>query len=75
MSMNLCFYTKAKRPRHVDFPFQTPTDWTFEIYKAPPAQREQILRSKMKTNPWLDESLVSDCVDMMNDPDLELSYI
>ena len=75
MSMNLCFYTKAKHPRHIEFPFQTPTDWTFEIYKAPHTQREQILRSKMKTNPWLDESLVSDCVDMMNDPDLELSYI
>ncbi len=75
MSMNLCFYTKAKRPRHIEFPFQTPTDWTFEIYKAPPSQREQILRSKMKDSPWLDESLVRDCVDMMNDPDLELSYI
>lgn len=75
MSTNLCFYTKAKRPRHIEFPFQTPTDWTFEIYNAPAAQREQILRSKMKDNPWLDDTLVSDCVDMMNDSDLELSYI
>lgn len=75
MSMNLCFYTKAKKPRHIEFPFQTPTDWTFEIYNASPEQRENILRSKMVTNPWLDESLVEQCVEMMNDSDLELSYI
>lgn len=75
MSMNLCFLTKAKRQRLVDFPFQTPTEWTYEIYEAPPAKRETILRSKMKDNPWLEESLVVECLDMMNDPDLELSYI
>ena len=75
MSINLCFYTKAKKPRHIEFPFQTPTDWTWEIYEASPAKRESVLRSKMKDNPWLDESLVQECVDMMNDSDLELSYI
>jgi len=75
MSINLCFYTKAKKPRHIEFPFQTPTNWTWEIYEAPTAKRESILRSKMKDNPWLEESLVQECVDMMNDSDLELSYI
>ncbi len=75
MSMNLCFYTKAKRPGYIDFPFQTPTEWTYEIYKAAPADRESVLRSKMKDSPWLDERLVTECVEMMNDPDLNLSYI
>ena len=76
MSMNLCFYTKAKKPRHVEFPFQTPTDWTWEIYNEPNVSRRcEILESKMKTTPWLDEDLVRECKEMLCDPDLELSYI
>ena len=75
MSINLCFYTKAKRPRHIEFPFQTPTDWTWEIYNADPSKRLEILRGKMNKNPWLDESLVQECAEMLNDPDLTLSYI
>lgn len=76
MSMNLCFYTKTRIPRYIDFPFQTPTDWTYEIYKASSIEnRINILQSKMKDNPWLDEDLVRECVAMLSDPDLELSYI
>lgn len=75
MSINLCFYTKAKCPRFIDFPFQTPTDWTYEIYNAEHSQRAYILRNKMKDNPWLDEDLVRECEKMLLDPDLELSYI
>ena len=75
MSINLCFFTKTKRKRLVEFPFQTPTSWTFEIYEAPPAKREGILRSKMVDNPWLTEELISDCLDMLDESDLELSYI
>ena len=75
MSMSLCFFTKAKHARMIDFPFQTPTEWTYQIYNAKPNQREAILRSKMKDNHWLDEELVARCVEMMEDPDLELSYI
>lgn len=75
MSINLCFYTKSKKPRHIDFPFQTPTEWTYQIYDAFPSEREAILRSFKEGNPWLDEELIKKCVDMMNDPDLELSYI
>ena len=75
MSMNLCFYTKTKKRRHIEFPFQTPTSWTWEIYNAPAKERETILRGKMKDNPWLTEDLVQDCVAMLNDSDLELSYI
>jgi len=75
MSMNLCFYTKAKIPRHIDFPFQTPTEWTWEIYNAEPSKRMEILRSKMKDNPWLDEALVKECSEMLSDTSLNLSYI
>jgi len=75
MSINLCFYTKTKKPRHIEFPFQTPTDWTFEIYNADPQDRGDILVNKMKDNPWLDEDLVRECIEMLNDPDLELDYI
>ncbi len=76
MSTNLCFYTKAKKPRHIEFPFQTPTSWTYEIYNETNIERRcEILESKMKDNPWLDEDLVQECKDMLRDPDLELSYI
>lgn len=75
MSMNLCFYTKAQKPRHIEFPFQTPTEWTWEIYNALPSEREAILRSKIATSPWLDDDLIKECVEMLNDSDLELSYI
>jgi hypothetical protein len=75
MSINLCFFTKAKKPRRIDFPFQTPTDWTWEIYNAKPSEREAILRSKMKDSPWLDEQLVQECVEMFEDSDLTLSFI
>lgn len=75
MSMNLCFYTNAKKPRHIEFPFQTPTEWTWEIYNALPSEREAILRSKIATSPWLDDDLIKECVEMLNDSDLELSYI
>ena len=76
MSMNLCFYTKTKRPRHIDFPFQTPTEWTYEIYNEKRAEyRCAILRGKMHTTPWLDEGLVKECEDMLRDEELELSYI
>ncbi len=76
MSMNLCFYTKTKIPRNIDFPFQTPTDWTWEIYNEKNIEKRiQILRSKMKKNPWLDQTLVKQCEKMIRDEDLELSYI
>jgi hypothetical protein len=76
MSINLCFYTKAKKPRHIDFPFQTPTEWTWEIYTEKNVDKRcAFLRSKMKDNPWLDESLVADCEGMLRDEDLKLSYI
>lgn len=76
MSMNLCFYTKTARPRHVEFPFQTPTEWTWDIYNEKNVEKRiAILQSKMKTNPWLDLSLVQECSSMLRDPDLELSYI
>jgi hypothetical protein len=76
VSINLCFYTKTKIPRYIAFPFQTPTNWTYEIYEAfSPEDRINILQSKMKDNPWLDEDLVRECKKMLSDPDLELSYI
>ncbi len=76
MSMNLCFYTKTKTPRHIQFPFQTPTTWTFEIYRASDAKtRCDILKAKMKDNPWLTADLIEECESMLMDDDLELSYI
>lgn len=76
MSINLCFYTKAKRPRLIDFPFQTPTDWTWDIYYEKDIEKRiAILKSKMATNPWLDQDLVQECADMLRDAELELSYI
>lgn len=76
MSMNLCFYTKTSRPRYIEFPFQTPTEWTWEIYNEPNAERRcEILSGKMPNNPWLDGDLVKECIDMLMDPNIELSYI
>lgn len=76
MSMNLCFYTKTKRPRLVEFPFQTPTDWTWDIYNEKDIEKRiDILKSKMKTNSWLDQGLVQECSDMLRDANLELSFI
>lgn len=76
MSMNLYFLTRTKRPRYVEFPFQTPTDWTYEIYKENSREKRcELLRAKMKDNPWLDEDLVQQCEEMLLDSELELTYL
>lgn len=77
MSMNL--YFQLKNSKHlIDFPFQTPTDWTWEMMEAKTLEeRVKILRSKQMDSrfSWLDEKLVQECISMLSDDSLELTYL
>lgn len=77
MSMNLCFDVKGGGM--VDFPFQTPTELTYDVLREPNNdKRLALLRAAMEKWSW-DKKQIEETLGtieaLMKSPNLELSLI
>jgi hypothetical protein len=73
--MNLCFLTKTKRKQHVEFPYQTSTNITYDVLNAKTIkERFEILKKDMESFE-ADQYLIDDVYEMLNDNELELTMI
>jgi hypothetical protein len=76
--MNLCF-TTIDRNNFIDFPFQTPTSLTYEVYGNETKEGQlSILVNYMKTCNWDSNTIdkvTKQCKELLFDPTLKLSII
>ena len=78
MSMNLAFETVQGR-HLVKFPFQTPTDLSFKVYRATTnQQRIQLIEEQVKAWKWDKRDIdrvMREVKDLFNDPTIRLVIV